>query len=306
MHQKLLKSKEVILIADARQALFARALAKQVGLKLIILEQRQFTDGEFELDLEPLNALSDVHALIVHATCPPVHHNLMWMLLVVHALQKRHIPVSVLTPYYAYARQEAAFYMIADLLQAAGISSLITIELHEPSYVQHASLPIEHITLDAYMTRVIYERYPLDQLTIVAPDEGAIARAQAVAQQLDVPLVICAKTRDARNTVHVTAITGLCRTRYAIIIDDIIDTGATIIDVAHAIRSQSSSCIIDAFAIHGLFSGNALPSLRCSELRKICVTNTVEHTELLPENIEVVDVAEIVAKHLLSCLSSTA
>lgn len=298
MHQKLLKSKEVVLIADARQAWFARAFAKQTGLKLIVLEQRQFTDGEFELDFRPLHALSDAHALIVHATSPPVHHNFMWILLVVHALQKRHIPVSILMPYCAYARQEAAFYMITDLLQAAGISSLITIELHEPSYAQRVSLPLEHITLDAYMTRVIYERYPLDQLTIVAPDEGAIARAQAVAQHLEVPLVICAKQRDASNTVHITAVTGSCNTRYALIIDDIIDTGATIVDVAHAIRSQNSSCIIDAFAVHGLFSGNALGALRQSVVRTTLTTNTIEHQEKLPEHIEVVDITETVAKHL--------
>jgi len=301
MLKKLLRSKDTVLIADAHQATLARRIAATTGYRLVELERRKFADGEFELDVTSVQALKNVHAVIIHASSPSVHANFMWILFVARALQLQQISMTLVMPYCAYARQKVAFEAIAALLQAAGISSLITIALHEPSYIQHVAMPIEHITLDAWMAQIIKECYPQGQLTIIAPDEGGKHRAQAVAQMLQAPLVVCSKERYGCNEVSVKAMQGTCNTPYALIIDDMINTGSTLLNVAQMIHAQNKDCIIDAFAIHGVFSGDALQHIQQSALHKVFVTNTIKHDlHILPDKIEVLDISDVLATKLLA------
>lgn len=298
MQQKLPESKNVILIAHARQALFARACASRTGFKLILIEQKDFVSGEFELNFSALEDLSsDVHALIIHAAAPDVHTSLMWLFFVIHALKMRSVPISLFMPYMAYSRQEQALYAIDQILHLMEVASLSCIELHSPSIANSMCMPTHNILLYSFIAHFLQERYSLDQLTIIAPDKGAVTRAQAVADQLQVPLVICTKQRDV-NGITITGIVGLCNTRYAVIVDDIVDTGATLKDVANAVHGQNSTCVIDAFAVHGLLSDDALSTLSSSLLRKLYITNTIEHQQPLSDIIEIVDVVDVVLNKL--------
>jgi ribose-phosphate pyrophosphokinase len=262
-----------------------------------LIEQQDFASGEFALNLSALDDLSGVHALIIHAATPNVHASLMWLFFLMHALAVRSISVSLFMPYMVYARQEQALCAIDQMLHLLEVQSLSCIELHSPSAVSSMRVPTHNILLHSFIAHFLQDRYSLDQLTIIAPDKGAVARAQAIADQLQVPLVICTKQRDVHG-VTVTGVIGLCNTPYAVIIDDIIDTGATLKDVATAVRNQNSSCIIDAFAVHGLLSTDALSTLSNSTLRKLYITNTIEHQQALPNTIEIVDVVDVLVNNL--------
>lgn len=296
MHMK------TVLITNNQRSVWAQKMARLTGSSLIEVPYKRFADGEIELQSCDVMPLKDAHIVIVAIMAPAVHDNLVWLLFLLRTLQEaKPQKITVFMPYAPYARQDKALQSILSMLQALGVSTLIAGELHEPSYIPKGNLVVNNITLDGQIAQWVGKRYPQGQVTIVAPDQGSAERARRIAQEIQAPLIVCNKDRYAANAIRITQIEGVCETQYALIIDDIIDTGSTIGDVARILHEQHNLCTIDVFAVHGLLSGNAQELLQQSPLRAVVITNTIEQ-DRLSALFEVVDLSDEVVSRVIKLL----
>ncbi len=296
MHMK------TVLITNNSRSVWAQKMACQTGLPLIEVPYKRFADGEIELESCDVMLLKDAHIVIVAIMAPDLHDNLIWLLFLLRALQgAKPQKITVFMPYAPYARQDKALQSILSMLEALGVSTCMVGEMHEPSYVPKGNLIVNNITLDDHIAHWAGKRYPHGQVTIVAPDQGSAERARRIAQHIQAPLIACSKDRYTVNAIRITQIGGVCQTPYALIIDDIIDTGSTIGDVARILHEQHNLCTIDVFAVHGLLSANAQELLQQSPLRAVVITNTIEH-ERLSARFEVVDFSDDVVFNVIKLL----
>lgn len=296
MHMK------TVVITNNNRSVWAQKMARLTGFPLIEVPYKRFADGEIELDSCDVTSLKDAHIVIVAIMTPALHDNLIWLLFLLRTLQEtKPQKITVFMPYAPYARQSGALQSILSMLEALGVSTFVAGQLHESSYIPKERLLVNNITLDDHIAQWVAKRYPQGQVTIIAPDQGSAERSQAVAQHINAPLIVCTKDRYAVNTVRITKIDGVCQTPYALIIDDIIDTGSTIRGVARILYERHNLCTIDVFAVHGLLSGTAQELLQQSSLRAVVITNTIEHDRLSAQ-FEVVDFSDEVVSRVIKLL----
>lgn len=299
-----------VLIADAKQDQLAKRLAQEINLPLVEPHTVRFADSEMRITFEDSTSLlPQSHAVIVHSTSRPVHDNLIWLLLVCHALRAHGVQkISAVIPYFGYGRQNTdlsgAAHLVINLIEQAGIQELITVVLHIPQLTDAFAIPVYNVTLEQFIADVLKKQFDTKEITIVAPDAGAVDRAQAVAQLLDAPMVLFEKERYAVNKTRIIASQGTCSTAYAVIIDDIIDTGSTIINVAQELHNSNPACRLYAFGVHAVLSDNAPDCLQESVLEKVWVTNSIQ---LSPEQqfqkLELLDISKHLVKPIHKIIS---
>lgn len=303
------ESMKRVLIADRAQKRLAYQIAQSIGVDLIEVDTIHFTDTEIKPVLaDENNQLFGSHAIIVHSTNRFVNDNLIWIWLLCDKVRSKGVKkISVMIPYFGYGRQdlyddgsEGPGCAIMRLLECAGISEIITVELHAPALQKVvSSMQIYNIQLNSFIAEWIAKEYPVKDLTIVAPDKGSAERAQYIADQLNVPLLRATKERFGPDQTRLLSLSDRCKTDYALIVDDIIDTGATALHVIKEIRASNNSCNIDLFAIHPVLSNNASEALQASFVDKVWVTNSIElYDEQLFEKLRIVDIGPLLVKVL--------
>ena len=295
---------QAVIIADEKQDKLAKRIVEQADLPLLESQTVRFADSEMRVAFDdPLALLPESHAIIVHSTSRPVHDNFVWLFLACHALKAAQVKkITAVIPYLGYVRQNTnpdgthgAAHMVAHLIEQMGIERLITVALHAPEVASFFSIPVHNITLERFIGAFFQQRFARDELTIIAPDKGAMQRVQLIAEQLSAPTMVFKKERYAVNKTRVVASEGACNTPHAVIVDDIIDTGSTIINVAQELYS-SASCSVNAFGIHPVLSFNAPDSLQNSVFKEVWATNTIQlSTQQEFKKLNVLDMsAEIV------------
>lgn len=277
-------------------------MAHITGFPVVEVAYTCFSDGEIELNKSNIALVAYDHAVIMHAAGESVHDNFMWLIFVVQTLKVAQVQkITVCMPYAFYARQPDALQTILNIFASLGVSQCIAVELHELVHAVVDDLTVTNVCLDAWIVQWIQHQYQKGQVTIVAPDQGALARATYIAGQLQAPLMVCTKKRYEHNKTTVLQVQGVCKTPYALIVDDIIDTGSTIQGVARILSDEYNIDAIDAFAVHGRLSGDALNVLQQGLLRKITVTNTIEQV-MLPPKFQVLDVTDYAIPSIIKVL----
>ncbi len=238
-----------------------------------------FSDGEIFCQIEENVRGCDV--FVVQPTCQPVNDNLMELLVLIDTFKRSSASrVTAVIPYYGYARQDKkdkprvpiTAKLVADLLTAAGADRILTMDVHAPQISGFFNVPVDHLFAAPVMLDEI-RKLGLADLTIVAPDAGGVARARAIAKRLDADLAIVDKRRVATNTARVMNVIGDVQDRPVLILDDIIDTGGTLVNTVEALVEEGASDVYAA-GIHGILSGPALDRITESSLAKVLVTNT--------------------------------
>lgn len=298
------------IVASEKQAKLARNIAQQLKLPLHEAETIRFADSEMRVHFDGLNNLDD-HAIIVHSTSRPVHDNLMWLLLCCHALKQKGINrVTAVVPYFGYGRQDknpdgslGAAHLVAQMLEAAGVNEIVTVELHEPEIIGYFSIPVRNINLSSFIANFLKSKCDNGSCTLISPDHGAADWTAEIAAQINAPTMVFQKERFAVNQTRIVASKGTCETKHAVIVDDIIDTGSTIINVAQELQQTHPTCIVSAFAVHPVLSANASDCLQQSVFNKVWMTNTIQlHVETIFEKLEIVDVSGEIASNLQQIL----
>jgi len=282
----------------------ARAIASHLGLPLSQMVVGRFEDGEIWVRIEESVRGKDV--FVVQPTCPPTSDNIMELLIILDALKRASARrTTAVIPYYGYARQEKKIKprepitakLVADVISAAGADRILAVDLHVQSIQGFFDIPVDHLPAGPILAEDIIARSRAGPETVVvSPDVGGVGAAKALADRLNASLAIIAKRRPDTNQVEILQVIGELEGGRAILIDDIIDTGGSIVSAAEAIASYGASEIY-AYATHPVFSGNAVDKLEGSPIKEVVVTDSIP----LPQDkrrpkIRVLSIAPILAE----------
>jgi ribose-phosphate pyrophosphokinase len=241
---------------------------------------KQFSDGEIYLQIKENVRGEDV--FIVQPTCTPVERNLMELLLMMDALKRASAErITAVLPYYGYARQDRkdkprvpiSARLVAALLETAGASRLLALDLHAAQIQGFFDIPVDHL----FAMPVLIEYFKslnIPNITVVSPDAGGVERARAFAKRLSSPLAIIDKRREEANVAEVMNVVGDVTGRHCLLVDDLIDTAGTLVKGAEALLKKGAAGV-SACATHAVLSGPALSRIEASSLQHVVFTNSI-------------------------------
>jgi ribose-phosphate pyrophosphokinase len=281
------------------------AVANHLGVESDGCSLARFPDGELRPTIENICG-ADVY--VIQPTAPPVNEHIIELLLLLDACRRsRAARVTAVVPYFGYARQDRrtaagqalGSAVIADAIVAAGADRLVVIDPHTPALEAQCRIPVEILTAVPTLAAELAAELP-EGAVVVAPDLGAVKLAQRYAAVLQAPVAVVRKQRESGATVSALDIAGDVRGRPAVIIDDMITTGATIEAATELLRLHRAAPDIVVAATHGLFVHAAVNRMRDLDLRRVLVTDTVAPKEA-GTAIEVCSIAPTLAM-ALACL----
>ena len=262
-----------------------------------------FSDGENYVQIEENVRGADV--FVMQPTCPPVNDNLMELLIMLDALKRSSASrVTAVIPYYGYARQDRkdkprvpiTSKLVADLITAAGADRVLTLDLHASQIQGFFNIPVDHLFAAPVIVGYL-KKQELGELTIVSPDAGGVERARAYAKRLGASLAIIDKRRIAANQTEVMNIIGDVEGRDVFVVDDIIDTGGTLIHSVEALLKKGARSI-SASCTHAVLSGPAIDRINHSQLHQLITTNsmpTADKEQACPRLVTL-SIAELLAE----------
>ena len=285
----------------------ALKVAKWLGVPLSRANVCKFSDGEISVELNENVRGQDV--FIIQPTCSPTNDNLMELLLMADALHRSSAHrVTAVVPYFGYARQDRrvrsarvpiSAKVVADMMSAAGIDRVLTIDLHAEQIQGFFSIPVDNIYGSVVLVEdVRAQNY--ENLTVVSPDIGGVVRARAFAKQLGTDLAIIDKRRPKANVSEVMNIIGDVRGRTCVIMDDIVDTAGTLTKAAQALKAEGAKRVV-AYCTHPVLSGGAVARIDQSSIDELVVTDTIPLSKEAQacKKIRVLSVAGLLAETIL-------
>ena len=264
--------------------ILAEGICKKLGISLGRATVSTFSDGETSVEIDENVRGMDV--FIVQSTSTPVNNSLMELLIMIDALKRASADrITAVIPYYGYARQDRkaaprapiTAKLVADLLTVAGASRVISVDLHAGQIQGFFNIPVDNLYATPILLEYVKRNYP-DKLIIVSPDTGGVVRARAFAKRLGATLAIVDKRRDAPNESQVMNVIGDVKDKYAIILDDMIDTTGTVVQAAEAIKNEGA-IEVSACCTHPVLSGPAIERISASVLKEVIVTDTISLNE---------------------------
>lgn len=263
----------------------AEGISEYIGIPLSEVSVTRFADGEISVDIP--ETVRGHKVFVIQSTSGPVNEHLMELLIMIDALRRASArEVNVIMPYYGYSRQDRkararqpiSAKLVADLLQTAGATRVLSMDLHAPQIQGFFDIPIDNFRALPIIVDYLQSK-ELSNVCVVSPDHGGVARARDLADILQAPIAIIDKMRPEPNVAEVMNIIGRVKNKTCIIIDDMIDTGGSIVAASKALKDAGANDIY-ACCTHPLFSRSAPTILNDSVIEEIICTNTIE----LPED----------------------
>lgn len=260
------------------------ALAKEVAgflkvdLGKCVLER--FSDGEIHFYIDENVRGEDV--FIVQSGTNDANFHMMELFIMLDAFRRASAErVTAVIPYYCYARQDwkdrprvpISARLVADLLEAAGATRILTMDLHSPQIQGFFSVPVDNLRAAPVLANYL-ENLELEDMTVVSPDAGGVGRARVFAKRVSAELAIIDKRRPAPNVAKVLRVIGEVKDRDVVILDDMVDTGGTLVQTVEALKREGARKVFAACS-HAVLSGQAVEKIENSELEKLIVTNTI-------------------------------
>lgn len=265
----------------------AKEIAEYIGAPLSILEVNRFADGEVQINIA--ETVRGHNVFVVQSTNEPVNENYMELFIMLDALKRASASsINIIMPYYGYSRQDRkaaarqpiSAKLMADLLQAAGATRVLSVDLHADQIQGFFNIPIDNFRAFPILAEYFVQKR-LDDVVVVSPDHGGTTRARRLAEALEVPLAIIDKRRPKPNEAQIMNLIGEVEGRNAIIIDDIVDTAGTICAAVKVLYAKGAKNVF-VCCTHALLSGRAIERVADSQIRELVCTNTVA---LRPEHV---------------------
>ena len=294
-----MENKELIKIIGCQSTLeLARKISKSLDIEICNTSVVEFSDGEFEPSFD--ETVRGSHVFLVQSTIPP-SENLMELLLMIDAAKRASAyKIIAVIPYFGYARQDKkgkprvpiGAKLVANLLMAAGVDRIMTMDLHADQIQGFFEVPVDHLYASTLFVPYV-QGLNLDNLIIASPDMGGTKRANTYAKFLNSQVVVCYKHREKANEISKMMIIGDVKGKNVILVDDMVDTAGTLTKAADLMIDNGAKSV-RAICTHGLFSSNAYERINNSKLTEVVVTDTIlkKHSS---EKIKVITTAEIFA-----------
>ncbi len=280
----------------------ARGICDHLGMKMTPTLVCTFSDGESRIEIGDNVRGDDV--FVVQSTCAPVNHNIIELCLMLDALKRASVGrVTAVIPYYGYARQDRKVVprvpisakLVADFITISGVNRILTIDLHAGQIQAFFNIPVDN--LFAAEILLTYLKGFGNEAVVVSPDAGGTERARAYAKRIGADLAIIDKRRDTPNMAKAMRVIGDVQDKTAIVLDDMIDTGGTMVEAAKVLSEKGARKVL-ACATHPVFSGSAVERLENSDFAEIVVTDTIPLCEKAKacSKFKVISVASLLAK----------
>jgi ribose-phosphate pyrophosphokinase len=291
-----------IVAGNSNRAL-AEAISGYLDTPMTKAVVRRFADMEIFVEIEENVRGRDV--FVVQSTSFPANDHLMELLIIIDALKRasaRRITATI--PYFGYARQDRkpgprtpiSAKLVANLITHAGADRVLTLDLHAGQIQGFFDIPTDNLYASPVMVRDIKER-KLKNVTVVSPDVGGVVRARGLAKRIDAPLAIIDKRRERPNESEVMNVIGEVGGQTCILIDDIIDSGGTLVNAAEALL-EKGAVEVYAYITHGVLSGGAVSRITSSKMKELVITDSIQPTDAVKaaRNIRVLPIAPLIGE----------
>ena len=271
---------ELMLLSGTGNKALSERIAREIDLPLAPMDITRFADGEFDVKIHESVRGHDV--FLIQPTCSPVSDNLVQLFITLDALRRASASrITAVIPYYGYQRKEKktaprdpiSAKLMANIIELAGASRVVAVDLHAEAIQGFFDIPVDALTATKILARRVRERYG-NNVVVVSPDTGGALRARRLGRLLDAPIAIIDKRRprdDAAEVVHVIGdVSGL----HAVIVDDLISTGGTLVSASEALRAGGATGV-DVVVTHGVLTDGALERLHDAPIDEICITDTI-------------------------------
>ena len=295
------------IFSGTKSRYLAEEMCKHLGIELGKMNTIRFSDGEFEVSFEESVRGCDV--FLVQSTFPN-SDNLMELLLMIDAAKRAYArSVVAVVPYFGWARQDRkdkprvsiAAKLVSDLLSAAGINRLVTMDLHADQIQGFFNVPVDHLYSSSVFVPYIQSLH-LEDMVIASPDVGGAKRANSYSKYFQCPLVLCHKQRAKANVVESMTIIGDVKNKDVVLMDDMIDTAGTICKAADLMKengARSVRCVTS----HALMSGPAVDRINASALQEVIFTNSIPFDLSRSNKVSVISIAELFA-NTINCINT--
>jgi len=259
----------------------AGKIAENLGVPLGKANVTAFSDGETRVEIDENVRGSDV--FIIQPTCPPVNITLMELLIMIDAVRRSSADrITAVIPYYGYARQDRKVAprapitakLVADIITKAGANRVLAMDLHAGQIQGFFNIPVDNLFATPVLLDYIKKHYRGDNIVIVSPDTGGVERARAFGKRLGASLAIIDKRREGPNDAQVMNIIGHVKGKKVILLDDMIDTAATVVQSAKAL-AEEGAIDVSVCCTHPVLSGPAIERIEQSGLKEVIVTDTI-------------------------------
>ena len=307
---------DTIIFALTSSVDLAKKIADKLMLPLGDVKVEHFADGE--ILVTPKQTVRGRSVFIVQSTCPPATEHLMEVLVCIDALKRASAgEINVIMPYYGYARQDRkaaprqpiTAKLVADLLQTAGADRIVTVDLHAAQIQGYFNLPTDDLQAGPLLGNYFLNNpeIDLDNVVVVSPDHGGVTRARRLAEIFNAPIAIVDKRRPRPNEVEAQNIIGEVEGKIAIVIDDICDTGGSLVAACNMVKDHGAKDVYAAIT-HGVFSHNALEKIENSSIKKLIISDTIplsEEQKAQTTKVVQLSVAEMLAETIAAIENHT-
>lgn len=259
----------------------AQEVAGYLGIPVGDASVTKFSDNEIMVRINENVRGSDV--FVLQPTCVHVNDYIMELLLMIDALKRASANrITAVIPYYGYARQDRKVQprvpisakLVADLITAAGTNRVVTMDLHAAQIQGFFNIPVDNLYASPVLLDYVQKKYITKNLVIVSPDAGGVERARSFARRLQCSIAIIDKRREAANISQMMNVIGEVEGKDTIILDDMIDTGGTIIQAASGLKNKGARQVVSA-CTHAVLSGSAAENINESDIKELIVTDTI-------------------------------
>ncbi|MGE3148545.1 MAG: ribose-phosphate pyrophosphokinase [Pseudorhodoplanes sp.] len=298
------KNGAIKLVAGNSNPALAHAIAGHIKIPLTKAVVRRFADMEIFVEIQENVRGADV--FVVQSTSFPANDHLMELLIIIDALRRASARrITAVIPYFGYARQDRkvgartpiSAKLVANLITRAGADRCMTLDLHAGQIQGFFDIPTDNLYASPVMVRDIRERFDLGKLMVVSPDVGGVVRARGLAKRINAPLAIIDKRRERAGESEVMNVIGEVEGYTCILVDDIVDSGGTLVNAADALLEKGAAGVY-AYLSHGVLSGGAVARVTASSLKEMVITDSIQATKEVQAapNIRVLSIAGLIGE----------
>ena len=301
-----------LLTGNSNKAL-SKKIAKYLKSKLVNSSIRKFSDGEIYVEIN--ENIRGNSIFIIQSVSSPANDNLMELLLCIDALKRSSAKnITAVIPYFGYARQDRkvaprtsiSAKVVSNLITNAGANRIVTVDLHAGQIQGFFDIPVDNLFTTPLFARYIKKKFKNKNLVCVSPDVGGVQRTRGLATKIKADLAIIDKRRPAPGKSQVMNIIGEVKGKNCIIVDDIIDSGGTIVNAVEALK-KAGAVDVYVFITHAVLSGEAAEKIKRSKIKKLIITDTIDNTAKIKNNskFEVISIAPLMAEAINRISNST-
>jgi len=301
------------ILAGTSNLKLCKDIARNLKLKLVNTNIKRFPDNEIYVEIN--ENIRGNSIFVVQSTSNPVNDNLMELLICIDALRRSSAKnITAVIPYFGYARQDRKVVprtaisakLVSNLITDAGANRILSVDLHAGQIQGFFDIPVDNLFATPIFARHIKKNIKTNNLICVAPDVGGVERARALSRRINVGIAIIDKRRPAPGKSEVMNIVGNVKHKICVIVDDIIDSGGTIVNAAKALKDKGAKEVY-VYITHAVLSGSAVDKIKKSQIKKLIITDTIDNSKKIKisKKIEVISIAPMISEAIKRISNST-